>query len=365
MNAIIVALINFHRSVRICARFGFNCRIGPLVVIDYNYTGLAFRPPFIAFELYIIGKILSIQLRFLSTRTTRIRVDLSKWNYIYIKFEVWKFRSIHVPRRGSTRSRSLDKRTAAKLCSLKQDFQKGKKNAPFFFKVCTRERNKKCCDSSVDDTVYIEYVTRANTRIVVLVHANSRMQVQRTVVVGRVVVTVVARCSRISRPKTRRWNCWRSEGRIGISSPLYSRIKSIFFEGNNTRFVAWKILSTTSYQRQPLLVLVNLIPSLAHPLAFVSFAVPEPRLHSSVPHHQMIFGCHENLEFLTRLFENSQLPPLGLISFYTSCSSSSPPHFVCSFQDFKNCHAERPMERACTRVSRTNLNIQKFILFPD
>lgn len=118
-------------------------------------------------------------------------------------------------------------------------------------------------------------------------------------------------------------------------------------------------------QRQPLLVLVNLIPSLAHPLAFVSFAVPEPRLHSSVPHHQMIFGCHENLEFLTRLFENSQLPPLGLISFYTSCSSSSPPHFVCSFQDFKNCHAERPMERACTRVSRTNLNIQKFILFPD
>lgn len=128
--------------------------------------------------------------------------------YIYIKFEVWKFRSIRVPRRGSTRSRSLDKRTAAKLCSLKQDFQKGKKNAPFFFKVCTRERNKKCCDSSVDDTVYIEYATRANTRIVVLVHANSRMQVQRTVVVGRVVVTVVARCSRISRPKTRRWNCW-------------------------------------------------------------------------------------------------------------------------------------------------------------
>lgn len=151
-----------------------------------------------------------------------IRVDLSKWNYIYIKFEVWKFRSIHVPRRGSTRSRSLDKRTAAKLCSLKQDFQKGKKNAPFFFKVCTRERNKKCCDSSVDDTVYIEYATRANTRIVVLVHANSRMQVQRTVVVGRVVVTVVARCSRISRPKTRRWNCWRSEGRIGISSPLFA-----------------------------------------------------------------------------------------------------------------------------------------------
>lgn len=52
-----------------------------------------------------------------------------------------------------------------------------------FFKVCTRERNKKCCDSSVDDTVYIEYATRANTRIVVLVHANSRMQVQRTVIV--------------------------------------------------------------------------------------------------------------------------------------------------------------------------------------
>lgn len=62
--------------------------------------------------------------------------------------------------------------------------EKKGKNAPFFFKVCTRERNKKCCDSSVDDTVYIEYATRANTRIVVLVHANSRMQVQRSVVVG-------------------------------------------------------------------------------------------------------------------------------------------------------------------------------------
>lgn len=62
--------------------------------------------------------------------------------------------------------------------------ERKKKNAPFFFKVCTRERNKKCCDSSVDDTVYIEYATRANTRIVVLVHANSRMQVQRSVVVG-------------------------------------------------------------------------------------------------------------------------------------------------------------------------------------
>lgn len=46
-------------------------------------------------------------------------------------------------------------------------------------KMCTRERNKKFCNSSIDDGIYIEYATRANTRIVVLAHANSQMQVRR------------------------------------------------------------------------------------------------------------------------------------------------------------------------------------------
>ena len=62
--------------------------------------------------------------------------------------------------------------------------------------------------------------------------------------------------------RRRTWNCWRREGGISLLS-LPSRIKSIFFEGNNKCFVAWKFLSTTSYQRQPFLVLVNLIPSLS------------------------------------------------------------------------------------------------------
>lgn len=218
------------------------------------------------------------------------------------------------------------------------------KKCSLFFKVCTRERNKKCCDSSVDDTVYIEYATRANTRIVVLVHANSRMQVQRTAVVGR--VTVVARCSRISRPKTY-VKLLEKRGTYKYISPLYSCIKSIFFEGNNAlrrvkNFVDHVVSEATPFSpSQPY--------TLSRPPSGVCklCAVLEPRLHSSVPHHQ-IFGCHENLEFLTRLFENSQLPPpLGLISFYTSCSSSSLPHFVCSFQDFKNCHAERRDANPC------------------
>lgn len=74
-----------------------------------------------------------------------------------------------------------------------------------YLKMYTRERNKKCCDSGVDDTtVYIEYATRANTRIVVLMHANSRMQVrlQRHRWPRVAVVVTAAQCSRISRPKT-------------------------------------------------------------------------------------------------------------------------------------------------------------------
>lgn len=66
--------------------------------------------------------------------------------------------------------------------------------------------------------------------------------------------------------RRRTWNCWRREGGISLLS-LPSRIKSIFFEGNNKCFVAWKFLSTTSYQRQPFLVLVNLIPSLSFSLS--------------------------------------------------------------------------------------------------
>lgn len=48
--------------------------------------------------------------------------------------------------------------------------------------MCTRGRNKKFCNSSIDAGISIEYATRANTRIVVLAHANSQMQVRRLAV---------------------------------------------------------------------------------------------------------------------------------------------------------------------------------------
>lgn len=43
LNAIIVALINSHRPVKIRSRFGFNCRTEAARVIDYNYTARALR----------------------------------------------------------------------------------------------------------------------------------------------------------------------------------------------------------------------------------------------------------------------------------------------------------------------------------
>lgn len=86
----------------------------------------------------------------------------------------------------------------------------------------------------------------------------------------------------------------------GCISPLHSCIKSIFLQGKKA-VDREKILSTTSYQRQtPLFSPSQLCTRLSlRPPSGVCKLCPvlEPRLHSSVPYHQ-IFGCHENLEFL-------------------------------------------------------------------
>lgn len=206
--------------------------------------GARVSTPFIAFELYNRGRYFrrfnacscwsfEMKLNVYIRMYRYIYIDIYLYIYIYVYIReslkwIWKFRSIRVPRRGSTRfSRSFDRRAAEKLCSLEQDFQKGEggeKKCSLFLRCVHGNgiKNVAIAASTIRSTSNMRHEQTRGLSCLCMQIRECRCSAPSSCW-PRVVVAAVARCSRISRPKTNTWNCWR-DASVHLPSLLVHKI---------------------------------------------------------------------------------------------------------------------------------------------
>lgn len=202
--------------------------------------GARVSTPFIAFELYNRGRYFrrfnacscwsfEMKLNVYIRMYTYIYIDI--YLYIYIRESlkwIWKFRSIRVPRRGSTRSLevSIDERQRNYAASsrISKKGREGKKKCSLFLRCVHGNgiKNVAIAASTIRSTSNMRHEQTRGLSCLCMQIRECRCSAPSSCW-PRVVVAAVARCSRISRPKTNTWNCWR-DASVHLPSLLVHKI---------------------------------------------------------------------------------------------------------------------------------------------